>query len=90
MRASEMILTGLALSLLAFWEVAIGEIPLGLFSIDHAGERSLFSAIIVFKLLLSALLFSRSLLRLEDGGLLRLPLLGTLLCRKTVTAETEN
>lgn len=89
MRASEMILTGLALSLLAFWEVAIGEIPLGLFSIGHADERSLFSAIIVCKLLLSALLFSRSLLRLEGEGL-RLPLLGTLLSRNRATAEIEN
>jgi hypothetical protein len=90
MRASEMILTGLALTLLACWEVGIGEIPLGLLSIDHAGKTSLFSAIIVFKLLLAALLFSRSLSRLEDEGRWRLPLLGNLPCRKGMAPGTEN
>jgi hypothetical protein len=85
-----MILTGLALTLLAFWEVAIGEIPLGLLSVDHADQRSLFSAIIVCKLLLAALLFSRSLLRLEGEGRWRLPLLGHLPSRKEMAPETEN
>jgi hypothetical protein len=67
MRAKEMALTGLALSLLACWEVSIGEIPLGLFSISHAGQTSLFDSLIVLKLLVSALLISRSLLHPEHA-----------------------
>ncbi len=64
MHAREMILTGLALSLLAGWELSIAEIPLGLFSINHATQEILFTGIIMLKFLVSAVLLSRGLLQL--------------------------
>jgi len=65
MHAKEMGLTGLALSLLAGWEISIGEIPLGLFSISYSGHSTLFATVITIKLLVSATLLTRSLLRLN-------------------------
>ena len=67
MHAKEMILTGLALSLLAGWELSIAEIPLGLFSISHASQEMLFTGIVMLKFLVSAVLFSRGLLQLTKG-----------------------
>jgi len=67
MHAREMILTGLALSLLAGWELSIAEIPLGLFSISHATQEILFTGIIMLKFLVSAVLLSRGLLQLARG-----------------------
>ncbi len=61
MQAKEMILTGVSLSLLAYWELGIGEIPLGLFSISHSTHTLLFSSIILLKLLISAVLISLGL-----------------------------
>lgn len=62
MHTKEKILTGLALSLLAFWELSIAEIPLGLFSISHSGQATLFTGIILLKLLVAAMLLSRGLM----------------------------
>lgn len=72
MYAKEMILTGVSLSLLVYWELAIGEIPLGLFSISHVDQAMLFSGIILIKLLLSAVLISLGLRRLigENRGVI--------------------
>ena len=61
MQAKEMILTGVSLSLLAYWELGIGEIPLGLFSISHGTHALLFSSIILLKLLISAVLITLGL-----------------------------
>ncbi len=61
MQAREKILTGLALSLLAYWEMGIGEIPLGLFSISHTDQSLLFPSLILLKLLVSATLISLGL-----------------------------
>lgn len=74
MHGKEMTLTGLALSLLAYWELSIGAIPLGLFNISHAEQRLLFSGIIVVKLLLSTFLLSRGVLRLAGEHRLHLRL----------------
>lgn len=61
MHAKEMILTGASLSVLAYWELGIGEIPLGLISISHSSATALFSSIIVLKLLVSAVLITLGL-----------------------------
>ena len=62
MRAEEMTLTGLALSLLAYWELDIAAIPLGLFSISHAAQTSLLTGLILLQLSVAALLLTRGLL----------------------------
>jgi hypothetical protein len=59
-----MVLTGLALFLLAYWEFTISEIPLGLFSIRHSNHGTVFTVILVAKLLTATVLISRGLLRL--------------------------
>ncbi len=73
MHAKEMILTGLSLSILVYWELVIGEIPLGLFSISQADHPMLFSTLILFKLLVSAVLISLGLRRVigENRELIR-------------------
>lgn len=63
MTTKEIGLTGLALSLLAFWELSIGEIPLGLYAISHADKPLIFGTIILLKLLLASILISRSLMK---------------------------
>lgn len=68
MHAKEMILTGASLSLLAYWELGIGEIPLGLFSISHSTHALLFSSIILLKLIGSAVLISLGLRQLAGKG----------------------
>lgn len=90
MKAKEMALTGLALSALAVWELSIGEIPLGLFSIRHAGQANLFNTIIVLKLLTCALLLSRGLLRLDLPFHRPLVRLRFALYRDTHAAETKH
>jgi len=63
MTAKEMGLTGLAVVLLAFWELTISEIPLGLFSIRQDEHVVIFDAILLGELLLASILISRTLLQ---------------------------
>lgn len=62
MKSKEMSLTALALVLLAYWELMIGEIPLGLFAIRYAEHQVTFCSVLTLKLLLASFLFSRALL----------------------------
>ena len=55
MSTKELGLTGLALTLLAFWEAAIGEIPFGLFTIHAESQPLLFTSLMIAQLLLAAL-----------------------------------
>lgn len=86
MHAKEMILTGLCLSLLAYWELDIAEIPLGLFSISHTGHPAFYTGIILLKLFLSALLLSRGLLQLAAAHTAH-PLLAGISSRLTPAAR---
>lgn len=61
---NEKILTGLALSMLALWELDIAEIPLGLFSITHAEQTMLFTGITLLELLIATALLSRGIMKL--------------------------
>ncbi len=54
MSSKELGMTGLALTLLAFWEAAIGEIPFGLFSIHADSQPLLFTSLMIAQLLLAA------------------------------------
>lgn len=62
MKIKEMSLTALALVLLAYWELMIGEIPLGLVAIRYDDHAFTFCTVLTLKLLLAAFLFSRALL----------------------------
>lgn len=62
MKAKEMGLTALALVLLAYWELMIGEIPLGLLSISYAEHQVSFCAVLTLKLLFASFLISRAIL----------------------------
>lgn len=54
MSSKELGLTGLALTMLAFWEAAIGEIPLGLFTIHADSQPILFTSLMIAQLLLAS------------------------------------
>lgn len=62
MKAKEMGLTALALVLLAYWELMIGEIPLGLFSIRYVEHQLTFCTVLTLKLLFASFLISRAIL----------------------------
>lgn len=63
MTAKEKGLTGLAIVLLAFWELMISEIPLGLFSIRQEEHVVTFDAILLGEILLASILISRAILQ---------------------------
>jgi len=67
MKSKEMSLTGLALVLLAYWELMIGEIPLGLFAIRYEDHAFTFCTVLTLKLLLAAFLISRAMLLHEHS-----------------------
>jgi len=63
MTAKERGLTGLALALLAYWELTIGEIPLGLFAIRYHEHPAAFTILLGLELLLASVWLSRALLQ---------------------------